>query len=247
MGRATRDFGGGSLRSFEALRLANFVQFEPGGVGTFLSTPPVDLGGDLGWSFSVLGGAGKSVADPLDGWYAVGPPMTDVLGRPLTPSDAWTMLVDVVERTAFDLSSDIEVLLGVMSEASDSGTVDGVMAGLLYTAASRNGRKALITNGVATVVGGGGNASTRHVSTPLYKVGTGAASVLYVGDSRTLDSARAPLTATLNTGDGIVTAYGDTVPRLVVSVHRTSITDVTTRAGTVSFYAQPPTPTPIPG
>lgn len=238
--------GGGVPSPFAALRLTDFTQFEPGGVGTFMSTPPSDLGGNLGWSFSVLGGVGKSVTDPFDGWYAVGPVMKDTLGNALSPTDAWTVATFLAERTAPDLSSDIQVMFGVLNEASDSASVRAGAHGVLYSAATRAGRKVMVIAGAATFVGGATSANIRYIPGNLHKTGTGAASVLVIGDGRALDTNRAPLTNNFNTGQQDATAWGDVAPRLFLAVHRTSTTDTTTRTVVVSPYAQGACPSSLP-
>lgn len=234
--------GGGEPLPYAALRLADFTQFEPGGVGTFLSAPPEDQGGNGGWAFSVLGGAGKSVSDPFDGWHAIGPVMKTVTGSSLSATQSWSVACMLAERVAMsDLSGDIQIMMGICNEASDSASIRAGGHGVLATGGARGGRKVMVIAGAATFVGGATSNNIRYAPGYLSKTGMGAASVVIIHDGRLLDTNRAPLANNYNTGQQDATAWGDVAPRLWVAVHRTAVT-----AGTVTLtfqpYAQPVSP-----
>lgn len=97
-----------------------------------------------GISRTVTGG--WSTTDPLDGgvnyWRALDP-----VGRPLDPALCWDIDFLIIERTPAGLSSDLVVMVGLLNEATDSATVDGIYCAIRYSGAGRNVRHGAVFNG----------------------------------------------------------------------------------------------------
>ena len=218
---------GGGARGFSvpAVQLGptGFTWVDTG--GRFASAP---VPGATGIAFELEGD--WSATDPFDGPHAIGPAMT--VDTALT----WMWQVSIIERTPPDLSSDIFVGAGLCNEGADSGTLDGVFAGILYGGASRTARKGTVANGAVTVNNGSTDANIRILQALFYRNGGGATARWQGVQGRALDAARAIIAAAaLGNSDHGVSSAGNGSVRPFLFIGRTSGTDVTTRTLTIDF------------
>lgn len=211
------------LRYLQRFDLSRWTQFHTAS----LSAVPTSFS-----SISVLGGAGTSFSDPLDGWYAVGPAMLGADGATLDVTSMWMALLSIAETTAPALTSDIAIVVGILNEASDSGTVDGAFTGYLFTGGTRTRRRGTLQDG--TVILGsapGSSANIRREIASLHRCGLGASAIVPIFLNYALDSSDAILSGVGNPALVITNAptWGASPVYPFVAIHRTSITDGTTR------------------
>jgi hypothetical protein len=194
--------------------------------GRLSGTPtftPNAVGGSGGWSLSLTGG--WSATDPFDAPHIIFPPM-----QGFNLNTCFAVGMEIMERTPPDLSSDITIIAGICSENADSGTIQAVFHALLYSGASRAGRRGQVAAGVASSSTGVANASIRSVSTVFWKNGEGSSAVWQSSQGRCGDASHTPIgAATLSNVDYRAVA-GDAAPRPFISVLRGAAVDVTTRA-----------------
>lgn len=197
------------------------------GAGTWVDTgsrfASAPTFGATGWSFSLTGG--WSATDPFDGPYLIYPALSFVAGQ------AWAAFIEIIERVAPGLSSDVYVIAGWCNEDVDSGTIDGCGWGINYTAAARMGRRLQVVNGTATISNGTADAGNgRIVQGGVQKLGTGATARWQGLQGRLLDAAGAPISASSTGASDLGAAGGDIAPRPFIAVQRTAAT-----AGTENF------------
>lgn len=210
---------------------------DPG--GNHLSGVPSFSSG--AWSLDLLGGAGTSVSDPLDGAHIIGPALTNLAdGDAFTTTHMWQMLVSLLEITAPDLSSDIRVAAGFCSEDADSGTIEAVFVLLGWGSSTRAVGKGRLLNGAAAMSFGTASTSLRSIVAPIVKIGNDAnasAQSTVHTSSRALDAAGdCIINSHLGTGGEPTIVTGNWTPRPFLAAFRSSITDTTTRA--LSFKAR---------
>jgi hypothetical protein len=220
--------GGGSV-PLRNLRIADFNQFN---AATYLDAAGVeDLGPGLGWQVPVLGGVGKDVTDPFSGFHMISkqPLQLDAFGSPIDATWEWDMQLGLHEVTNPNVNNqNIDFLVGLCSEAADSGTIGALGDGFGNAAANRVCRTAVVTAGVATLSAGTTLNTIRRFRGMYYKRGTGTSMVLRV-PQRFMDANNAALAAASSSTAGTALTSNDGPVYMFVAVYRTSTTDPTAR------------------
>jgi hypothetical protein len=203
-----------------------------------LVTAITDGGAGAGIEAQLTGGWSSS--DPFDGPHIIWRPK-DAEGAIITSTtDIWSMIMELAERTAPGLSSDTAVIIGIINESADSGTVDGAYVGIRYTGASRNGLRGSITAGVSTMTHGVASASIRYIQTPIYRQGITTVALL-PAPGFPLDTNRAFLSGAglANTTSISTAAFGDSAPYIFMAFLRTAATAGSETIRTDAYYSQP--------
>lgn len=218
------------------LNLADGTTFDP---GSRLVSPITDLGAGLGLRFSLTGS--WSSTDWCGAYPGIIWSLKDILGTQISGNNHFSLPVDLAIRSGPGDSSDTIVRFGIVNESDvTSATIDGVVTGMAFTAANRNGVVGMVTNGTSTTVAGSSVAGGVWVESLLGPNGVGSGKIILTPRTVLLDINRAYITGSaVNAAPSNGTVLGLGSLYLVLVAGRTAATvgDVTLD---VDAYVQAP-------
>lgn len=182
------------------------------------------------------GGEGTGISIDLTGSWSTSDPLTsgvyivwdarDIFGHLLEGGTPWVISYLLVERTNPGNSTDYNIVAGIMNEATDSATIDGVMnGGIRHTAASMKVTCLRIIDGVSTTdVGATADTSLARVIWADQLLGTDGY-VRHVNTALGLNSSSVRL-ANMSNGVGSIThiAFGTGSPYIMLAAYRSAAT-----------------------
>jgi hypothetical protein len=184
-----------------------------------------------GFTLTIKGS--RSTTNPL-GHVQILAPAVDASGIPLDVTKDWSLEFALIEDTAPDLSSGINVSLGLINESAYSVTAEAQMVNLRYSGGGRNVGVSQFSNGVFGTLNDGASAGTlRQSRGTLSRSGTRRPEIWYAMGH---DANGAPIAGDYcNNGSGNGATWITGTPYFAIGVWRDSNVDVTDR--TLSFRA----------
>ena len=141
------------------------------------------------------------------------------------------MIADLQALTIPDLSSDIVVLVGVLRESTDSGTIDGLAHGFAYTGGTIRLRFQVLTNSSpSNSLSATGSVNVRRWTEHYVRGLTGASATIRASRILAQDASGADVGLSLPNAPGSDPVWGESPIYPFVAAFRVTTTDTTTRA-----------------